>query len=282
MPAFARSNRLPFTWHDSERADDPSAAALVEGLDEASLPLVRLPDGVELRGPIAGQLSGRSGSAVSSPARAVRPAHRSSIRRAGGVRGGLPMFQRSGHDAEMTASGVKQPHSGQVRDGRRRPAFVVARASRRRLHRPCVARSAGLGGHSFRHRRRRGRLGLAAGEERVPTSVLSGDLIGHPVVASTAVGRGPRDLARCRAGTQPETYAVLPRAGTKAVGFHPLPKPREEREIGEERGCASRRHETRFCVCAVGAWRSCKKRWSAMRPTRVAAAKIIHAWGGDA
>jgi thioredoxin reductase (NADPH) len=57
MLDFARRNRLPFTWHDSERADDPSAAALVAGLDEASLPLVRLPGGVELRAPSTGQVS---------------------------------------------------------------------------------------------------------------------------------------------------------------------------------------------------------------------------------
>jgi thioredoxin reductase (NADPH) len=57
MLAFARTNRLPFTWHDSDRADDPSAATLLAGLEQASLPLVRLPDGVELRGPTAGQLS---------------------------------------------------------------------------------------------------------------------------------------------------------------------------------------------------------------------------------
>jgi thioredoxin reductase (NADPH) len=57
MLDFARSNRLPFTWHDSDRADDPSAAALVAGFDETRLPLVRLPDGVELQGPTAGQLS---------------------------------------------------------------------------------------------------------------------------------------------------------------------------------------------------------------------------------
>jgi thioredoxin reductase (NADPH) len=57
MLAFARSNRLPFTWRDSERADDPSAAALVESLDEASLPLVKLPGGAELRGPSPGQVS---------------------------------------------------------------------------------------------------------------------------------------------------------------------------------------------------------------------------------
>jgi thioredoxin reductase (NADPH) len=55
--AFARSNRLPFTWRDSERADDPSAAELVAGLDSASLPLVKLPGGSELRGPSTGQVS---------------------------------------------------------------------------------------------------------------------------------------------------------------------------------------------------------------------------------
>ena len=57
MLEFARSNRLPFTWHDSERADDPSAAALVAGLDAASLPLVRLPGGAELRAPSTGEVS---------------------------------------------------------------------------------------------------------------------------------------------------------------------------------------------------------------------------------
>jgi thioredoxin reductase (NADPH) len=56
MLEFARSNRLPFTWHDSERAGDPSSA-LVDGLDEASLPLVRLPGGAELRGPSIGEVS---------------------------------------------------------------------------------------------------------------------------------------------------------------------------------------------------------------------------------
>jgi thioredoxin reductase (NADPH) len=55
--AFARSNRLPFTWRDSERGDDPSAAELVDGLDPESLPLVKLPGGSELRGPSAGQVS---------------------------------------------------------------------------------------------------------------------------------------------------------------------------------------------------------------------------------
>jgi thioredoxin reductase (NADPH) len=57
MLEFARSNRLPFTWHDSERADDPSAAALVAGLNAEALPLVRLPGGAELRGPSIGEVS---------------------------------------------------------------------------------------------------------------------------------------------------------------------------------------------------------------------------------
>jgi thioredoxin reductase (NADPH) len=54
---FAHSQRLPFTFRDSERADDPAAAALVEGLEPRSLPLVRLPGGPELRGPSPGQVS---------------------------------------------------------------------------------------------------------------------------------------------------------------------------------------------------------------------------------
>jgi thioredoxin reductase (NADPH) len=57
MVEFARSNRLPYTWRDPERGDDPSAAALVAGLDAASLPLVRLPGDVELRGPSTGLVS---------------------------------------------------------------------------------------------------------------------------------------------------------------------------------------------------------------------------------
>jgi thioredoxin reductase (NADPH) len=57
MLAYARSNRLPFTWRDSERPDDPAAAELVAGLGPGSLPLVRLPGGSELRGPSTGQVS---------------------------------------------------------------------------------------------------------------------------------------------------------------------------------------------------------------------------------
>ena len=54
---FARSNRVPFTWRDPERGDDSEAAALIAGLDDSSLPLVRLPGGLEMRGPSFGELS---------------------------------------------------------------------------------------------------------------------------------------------------------------------------------------------------------------------------------
>ncbi|HEY2004978.1 MAG TPA: FAD-dependent oxidoreductase [Solirubrobacteraceae bacterium] len=57
MLDFARSNRLPLTWRDTERADDPAATALVADLSEARLPLVRLPGGAELEGPSPGQVS---------------------------------------------------------------------------------------------------------------------------------------------------------------------------------------------------------------------------------
>ena len=57
MLEFARSNRLPVTWRDPERGDDPSAAGLVAGLDPSTLPLVRLPGGTELRAPTTGQVS---------------------------------------------------------------------------------------------------------------------------------------------------------------------------------------------------------------------------------
>jgi thioredoxin reductase (NADPH) len=56
MVEFARSNRLPFTWHDPERGGEHAAAALVAGLDGSSLPLVRLPGGLELRGPSTGEV----------------------------------------------------------------------------------------------------------------------------------------------------------------------------------------------------------------------------------
>ena len=54
---FARNNRLPVTWRDPERGDDPEAAALIAELDVSSLPLVRLPGGQEMRAPSPGELS---------------------------------------------------------------------------------------------------------------------------------------------------------------------------------------------------------------------------------
>src|SRR4051795_9738139 len=44
---YARSSRLPFTWHEGP----------VDGIDAAELPLVRLPGGIELRAPSPGQIS---------------------------------------------------------------------------------------------------------------------------------------------------------------------------------------------------------------------------------
>jgi thioredoxin reductase (NADPH) len=57
MLEFVRSNRLPFTWRDLDHAEDAAAAALVNELDAASLPLVRLPGGTELKAPSTGQVS---------------------------------------------------------------------------------------------------------------------------------------------------------------------------------------------------------------------------------
>jgi thioredoxin reductase (NADPH) len=52
---FARRMRLPHSWlHPDE---DPAAMALVEHLDAAEIPLVRLPGGGELRRPSNGELS---------------------------------------------------------------------------------------------------------------------------------------------------------------------------------------------------------------------------------
>jgi thioredoxin reductase (NADPH) len=52
---FARRMRLPHSWLVPE--DEPRAAALVESLEDADIPLVRLPGGDELRRPSNGQLS---------------------------------------------------------------------------------------------------------------------------------------------------------------------------------------------------------------------------------
>jgi thioredoxin reductase (NADPH) len=55
MEAFLRSNRFVFTVRDP--AHDPDAAALIAGLSETELPLVRLPGGQEMTGPSPGQVS---------------------------------------------------------------------------------------------------------------------------------------------------------------------------------------------------------------------------------
>jgi thioredoxin reductase (NADPH) len=54
---YARRNRLPYTWRDSENLADPDAAAAVATLAADELPLVRLPGGMELRNPSSGEVS---------------------------------------------------------------------------------------------------------------------------------------------------------------------------------------------------------------------------------
>jgi thioredoxin reductase (NADPH) len=54
---YARRSRLPHVWRDTERDDDPEAAALIADIEEDRLPLVRLPGGAELRNPSHGELS---------------------------------------------------------------------------------------------------------------------------------------------------------------------------------------------------------------------------------
>ena len=54
---FARRNRLPFTWLDTDRAEHAEGLAQITGLADNEIPLVRLPGGPELRNPSAGELS---------------------------------------------------------------------------------------------------------------------------------------------------------------------------------------------------------------------------------
>jgi len=58
---FARSNRLPYTWRDTEH-DDPAAVELIEGLELDELPLVLLPGGIECAARRRGRSRARSGS----------------------------------------------------------------------------------------------------------------------------------------------------------------------------------------------------------------------------
>ena len=52
---FARRQRLPYSWLAPDESEE--AAALLEQLDPAEVPLVRLPGGTDLRNPSNGQLS---------------------------------------------------------------------------------------------------------------------------------------------------------------------------------------------------------------------------------
>jgi thioredoxin reductase (NADPH) len=52
---FVKRQRLPFTWLDP--AENAEAARVLEGVEPAELPMVRLPGGAELRAPSDGELS---------------------------------------------------------------------------------------------------------------------------------------------------------------------------------------------------------------------------------
>ena len=54
---FARRNRLPFTWLDTDRPEQAEALVRISGLADNEIPLVRVPGGPELRNPSAGELS---------------------------------------------------------------------------------------------------------------------------------------------------------------------------------------------------------------------------------
>ncbi len=69
MIEFARRNRLPHTWRDPERSDDPTIAARLDALEAAEVPLVLLPGGSELRAPSSGEVSRALGIGLELPAR---------------------------------------------------------------------------------------------------------------------------------------------------------------------------------------------------------------------
>ena len=70
MLDFVRGIKVPFVWRDSERSGaDQSAAELIAGLGPAELPLVRLPGGVQLRGPSPGRVSRALGIGLELEAR---------------------------------------------------------------------------------------------------------------------------------------------------------------------------------------------------------------------
>ena len=66
---YARRNRLPYTLRDPEHSDDHAARAVIEPLDPAELPLVRLPGGKDLRNPSIGEVSRELGIGLELAAR---------------------------------------------------------------------------------------------------------------------------------------------------------------------------------------------------------------------
>jgi len=53
---FVRRNRLPFVWRDTDRDEEAAACALLKGIPDEELPLVRLPGGPDLRNPSAAEV----------------------------------------------------------------------------------------------------------------------------------------------------------------------------------------------------------------------------------
>ena len=54
---YARRNRLPFTWLDTDSSEHAEALAQIAELADDEIPLVRIPGGSELRNPSAGEVS---------------------------------------------------------------------------------------------------------------------------------------------------------------------------------------------------------------------------------
>ena len=54
---YAKRSRLPYHWRDPGQSGDEEAQALVERLDPADLPVVRLPGGADMNNPSNGQVS---------------------------------------------------------------------------------------------------------------------------------------------------------------------------------------------------------------------------------
>src|SRR5439155_3363756 len=74
---YARRNRLPFTWLDTDRPEHAEGLAQISGLADNEIPLVRLPGGPELRNPSAGEVSRALGIGLDlDQAETVDPARR--------------------------------------------------------------------------------------------------------------------------------------------------------------------------------------------------------------